>query len=328
MTYSSSIICLFAMLQAAVVSWNDPQGWAILKETIQKTPFSEVSKLRDRTFDMIVPGATNEYAFEVQPEKAFKVERLGPDKFRVIIINPEELVKRDLIVEYLPIGWQLNKIDSFKVLIVGKPNCRYNVRFSQWGVGELDLSKFDTSTYSVTYDLSNPQAILSIVRDGPGYTIERVPNSSVETQMRLRIKKKSGVQDLQTDWIAIPACKAVDSIERSAPPQVPPQQDPLREVNAMEFMVVKTKAISFCDDASGRFCTTLQVTVTNTGSKTIRCNQIWFYMKYQGNIVARAVHWVQLESGTSTSFQVSLIAASKPQDKWEYVHEKMDCFYK
>lgn len=312
-------------LYPSLVFANDPKGWTELKQTIEKTPFSDVSKLLGKTFELEVEGATKDYEFTVQPESAFKVERLESNKFRVTIINAEALVKRDLIVEYYPIGWNLKKIDPFKPVITGEANCLYNVVFSQTGVGELDLSKFDVD-YDVTYELSNPEAISSVTRAGKGYDIIRTASSTAESKIRLRIKKKVGDFNLQTDWIIIPICKSGNTQTQTTTPYTPVPTEPITP--AKDLLDLKISGISFCEESTGLYCSTLIITATNKGNSRVKCNKVWFYMKYDNKVVASDWAWVDLLVGQTHTFQVVLKAPYKPQNKWTYNIEKTDCYYK
>jgi len=326
MTYINSIVMpLILLFTSFFTAANDPEGWSALRETIEKTSFSEVSKLRDRTFDLVVPGGTNELQFGIEPENAFKVDRLAADKYRVTIINPQALVKTGLIVTYHPIGWWLKKKVPFKPNITGEASCLYEVVFSQSGVGELDLSKFDAD-YDVTYEISNSAAISSIKRHGKGYAIMRVPNASGETKIRLRIKKKSGDEDLQTAWINIPACKTESVVVTTPPIKTPPIiTEP--ENTPFDVLVLKTEGISFCEEPSGLYCSTLTIRATNTSSKTVRCNTIWFYMKDGNKTIASNSQWVELNAGKSTVFEVVLKSTYRPE-KFTFTNVKTDCFYK
>lgn len=321
----STLIILLLSLHSSLVFANDPKGWVELKQTIEKTPFSEVSKLLNKTFDLEVDGATNDYEFTVQPESAFKVERLESNKFRVTIINAEALVKRDLIVEYYPIGWNLSKIDPFKPVITGEANCLYNVVFSQTGVGELDLSKFDID-YDVTYELSNPDAVSSVSRAGKGYDIIRTASSTAESKIRLKIKKKVGDFNLQTDWISIPLCKSGSSQIPTTTIYTLIPTEPT--IPAKDLLDLKISGISFCEESTGLYCSTLTITATNTGNSRVKCNKVLFYMKYDNKIVASDSQWIDLLVGQTHTFQVVLKAPYKPQNQWTYDIEKTDCFYK
>lgn len=322
---SSTILILTLILQQSFVYANDPVGWKVLKETIEKTKFSDVSKLQDRSFDLVITGATNEYKFTVEPAKAFKVDRLSPDKFRVTITNPEALVNRtDLIVVYYPIGWQLKKDEIIDPIIEGETTCISNVIFRQTGVGELNLADFDAN-YDVTYELSNQPSVLSVTRAGKGYDIKRVNNSSTESKIRLKIKRKSGDFNLQTDWILIPTCETAINIDTPPITSIP---EPEQESNPTDILEVKIVGISFCEDASGQYCSTLQVTATNIGNRRVKCNTVWFYMKYADQVVASNSAWVDLLVGQSHSFQIVLKAPYKPENKWTYQIKKTDCFYK
>ena len=316
---------LIAALPAFFLSFgnvDDPIGWKLLKETIEKTKFSDISKLKDRTFDLEVPGGTDEYELSLEPKEAFKVERLSASKFRATIVNPKALIKEGLIVEYHPIGWNLRKKDAFKPQITGEANCLYNVIFSQPGVGDLDLSKFDNE-YDVTYELSNPSSVSSITRQGRGYDIVRAANSSAESKIRLHIKKKIGDFSLQTDWISIPACGGTQLPPKETTPDTPAEP----EESPKDLLDVKIDAISFCDD-NGQYCTTLDVIAKNIGSRRVRCNEIWFNMKYEGDIIASQSHWVDLNPGSSVRFQVILKSAFRPASKWTYNIRKTDCSFK
>jgi len=303
---------------------NDPKGWTALKQTIQNTRFDQVSNLLNRSFDLEVEGATKDYEFTVQPENAFKVELLELNKFRVTIINPEALVIREAIVEYYPIGWNLKKIDLFDIILTGEASCLYNVVFSQSGVGELDLSKLNAD-YDVTYELSNSESIFSVTRAGKGYDIVRIAKSTVESKIRLRIKKKNGDSNLQTEWITIPLCKTDNN---QIPPTIstPIPIEPTKP--AKDLLDVKISVESICEDATGQYCSTLQITATNKGTNRVKCNKVWFYMKYDNNVVASVSQWIDLLVGQTHTFQVVLKAPYKPQNKWSYEIEKTDCFYK
>lgn len=319
----SVLVVLILSFHSSLVLANDPKGWTALKQTIESTPFSKVSKLLNRTFDLEVEGATMDYEFTVQPESAFKVLRLESNKFRVTIINAEALVKRDLIVEYYPIGWNLKKVDLFKPVITGEASCLYNVVFSQPGVGELDLSKFDLD-YNVTYELSNPESVSSVTRAGKGYDIVRTASSTSESKIRLKIQKKMGESNLQTDWITIPLCKSGNTqpTTSTSPTPIEPTKP------AKELLSLKITGISFCEESTGLYCSTLTITAINTGSSRVKCNKVWFNMKYDGKVVASDWAWVDLLVGQTHTFQVVLKAPYKPQNQWTYDIEKTDCFYK
>jgi hypothetical protein len=321
----SAIILLLLSFTSSLVLAQDPKGWTNLKQTIEKTPFSEVSILLNRTFDLEVEGATQDYEFTIQPETAFKVERITSNKFRVTIINAEALVKRDLIVVYNSIGWNLKKIDSFIPNITGEANCSYNVIFSQPGVADLDLSKFGDD-YDITYELSNPESISSVKREGKGYDIIRNSKSSAESKIRLRIKKKNGDFNLQTDWITIPLCKS-NNTQISPPVTIPIPTEPSTPP-AKDQLSIKISHITFCENTTGEFCSTLDITATNIGNSNVKCNEVWFYMKYNNNIVAKDSTWIDLIAGQTTTFQIVLKAPNKPENKWTYQIEKRDCFYK
>lgn len=319
----SVLIVFMLTLHGSLAFANDPKGWATLKQTIEKTPFSEVSKLLNRTFDLEVEGATKDYVFTVQPESAFTIERIESNKFRVTIISAEALVKRDLIVEYHPIGWSLKKEDPFKPIITGEASCLYNVVFSQAGVGELDLSKFD-GDYDVTYELSAPETVSSVSRAGKGYDIVRTASSISESEIRLRIKKKIGDFNLQTDWIKIPLCKSGNT--QTPTTSTPTPVDP--EIPAKDFLDIKISGISFCQESTGLYCSTLAITATNKGNSRVKCNKVWFYMKYDNQVLASDWVWVDLLVGQTHTFDIVLKAAYKPQNRWTYNIEKTDCFYK
>ncbi len=320
----STIIVLILSFHSSLVFANDPKGWTGLKQTIQNTPFDQVSNLLNRSFDLEVEGATTDYEFTVQPKTAFKVERLESNKFRVTIIDPEALVIREAIVKYNPIGWNLKKIDPFDITLIGKANCLYNVIFSQPGVGELDLSKLDVD-YNVTYELSNPESIFSVTRAGKGFDIIRIAKSTEESKIRLIIKKKIGDSNLQTDWITIPLCKSDNT---QIPPNIPTIIPIEPTKPAIDLLKLKITGISFCEESTGLYCSTLTITATNTGNSRVKCNKVWFYMKYDNKVVASDSQWIDLLVGQTHTFQVVLKAPYKPQNQWTYDIEKTDCFYK
>lgn len=318
------------MFQPLLVAFNDPEGWDALMGAIKETPFSEVATLRGRTFNLVVPGATDAYELAVEPENAFKVERFGIKQFQVTIIDPEALVIRKLIVKYQPIGWRLKSRQVIDPSFTGKGNCSYNITFSQNGVGELDLPKYDVD-YDITCELSNKEAILSIKREGRGYAITRVRNSSAEAKVRLRIKEKAGGDDFLTDWVTIPTCGTAEAVQTPtytpAPPASPLSASPPLP-NPADLLDVTIASVSHCEDATGKLCATLHVTVSNKGSRTVKCNQIWFYMKDGDKIIASNSTWVSLDGGGSTSFDMDLKAPYQPQVTWGYSHKKTDCFYR
>ncbi|MBE9603146.1 hypothetical protein [Pedobacter sp. MC2016-24] len=323
----------FAFLITLFISffsgWNDPEGWSALKEAIEKTKLSEVSKLQGRTFDLVIPGGTIEYVFSVAPENAFKLERLGPDKFRLTITNPQALIKTGGFVNYHPIEWSLKNKNTFSPEIEGKATCLYEVIFSQVGVGELDLSKYEAN-YDITYEISNQTAISEIKRQGKGYSIMRVPNATGETKMRLRIKAKSGDENLQTGWINIPNC--ITDTPTPNPPTItqplPPQViNPPEIYAAADALVLKTEGISFCEESTGIYCATLTVKATNTSNRTARCNNIAFHM-YDGNrSIASTIKWVELNPGQNTIFEVVLKSTYRPQT-FTFRTFKTECIYR
>ena len=321
----STLIVFILCFHRSLVFADDPKGWTVLKQTIENTLFSDVTNLLNRTFDLEVEGATKDYEFTVQPESVFKVERLQVNKFRVTIIKPEALINRDLIVEYYPIGWNLKRLDHFKPVITGEANCLYNVVFSQSGGGELDLSKFDVD-YDVTYELSNPESVSSVKRAGKGYDIVRTVKTFTESKIRLKIKKKVGDFNLQTDWILIPVCNG-----KSTPISVvanPPTTVYVTDENPKDMLELKIDGISFCEESTGLFCSTLQIKATNKSQKRLRCNTVWFYMKYEGQIVIRESQWIELDGGQKYNFQVVLKAPYKPANKWTYEINKTECAFK
>ncbi|MDQ0968989.1 hypothetical protein QFZ20_004392 [Flavobacterium sp. W4I14] len=318
-------IALITMFFSIDVFANDPEGWKALKDAIEKTAFNDVSKLQGRTFDLVIPGGTNEYQLGVEPENAFRVERLAPDKFRLTVISPQALVKQGPLLSYHPIGWSLKKKDPFTISIEGAATCSYEVVFRQTGAGELDLSKFEAD-YDITYEISNQSAISSISRQGKGYLIMRVPNAQGETKMRLRMKKKSGDEDLMTGWIVIPACKTGEV------PLVPKPQDiPVTPSVAPEpasgMITLKTEGISFCQESTGLYCSTLTVKATNIGSRTVRCNSIWFHMIDGDTVIGKTQRWVELNAGQSTIFEVVIKSTYRPAS-FSFDWVKTDCFYK
>lgn len=310
---------------------NDPIGWDILKQTIEKTSFNDFSKLKNRSFDLKIIGATNEYNLKIRPEEAFKVERLTTEKFKVTIVNPDALIEKDLIYMYKNIGWELIKEEGLNVGIEGRTNCLYNVTFSQTGGNEFDLTKFEANPdYDFSYELSNPSSIASIARAGKGYDIIRQSNNISDSKIRLKINKKSTNSNFQTSWISIPNCKAETITIPLTELEPEPEPKPEPETEPSEFLDIKINGITFCNEPDGTFCSTLEIISQNNSSRRIKCNDVIFSMKDSSNnsIIAKTTQWIDLDSYGTHTFYVTLKSSFRPSGKWSYTISKTNCNYK
>ncbi|HEY9285918.1 MAG TPA: hypothetical protein VIP46_20885 [Pyrinomonadaceae bacterium] len=311
-----------------------------MTKAIGSTAFNDVETLRDRTFNLVVPGATMEDALSVTPADAFKVEHASPDTFRVTIVNPSALVDTPApnIQQYHPFKWKLilGGETRLKPAIEGLASCHYYIRFRQTGGGEIDLTKYDDS-YEVTWDLSNRAAIESVAREGSGLAVTRPAGSTDEARIRLRIKK-TGTIDLSTDWIPIQLCQSPRAVHTPTPAPTPtntptptprprptPEEDP--EPAPRDCFLIKDVSIEKCTDECGTFQITRTVVVTNTCKSRVRCNDMkWYLLDAGDRMVATAVHWVDLYGGDSTRFAVIL---KSPVDlpKFDLDQHKGSCFY-
>lgn len=333
MRFPLLVVVLMAILLPVLPQSIEPKGWSDLVEAIEKTNFTDVSTLRDRAFDLIVPGARKEDVLTVEPANAFKVDHPSPDRFKVTIVNPSALVYESApgVQEYHPFKWGLNTGGEKKLTpaFEGRASCRYHVRFRQTGGNEIDLSRFDDS-YEVTWEVSNPPAIASVERDGSGLSVIRSADSTSEASIRLRIKKKTGTFDIRTDWIAIQLCQSprpAITPEVVRPPEQPPEVVRPPETPPERCFQVKTVPVGTCDVECAGIRITNHVTVTNTCNRQVRCNDMTWSLLYGENTAAQYATWVELAGGTNTSFYVVLQAPVK-SFPFSVSSSNGSCFYR
>jgi hypothetical protein len=312
---------------------TDPIGWDVLVKTIDDTKQSELSSLLNRPFDLVVPGANPGDTLTLEPAEPFRVERTGPERFRVTIVDPSKLVAEGLLFKKRGIRWKvLRSFDggaNFGAAIEGQATCHYEVRFRQKDAAAIDLSKLNSS-YDVTWEFSNRSAVESSKREGPGLVITRHAGSTVETSVRLRIKRDAESLDVSTDWIAIPLCQ-IARAEPPSPPNPEPTSPPNNERPVEQCFRVDTKLIDTCDVKCGGIRLTSRVTVTNTCNRQVRCDDIRWSLVYGENLAAVAnetTRWVDLNGGDTTSFDIVLEASMKPSKYGIKLSSRGSCSFK
>ena len=318
------LFALAAVIMAApanVVAGAEPEGWQALVEALRATPLNDVESLRGRTFDLVVSDARPTDLLTVRPEAAFRVDRVSRETFRVTVVETDSLIQEGLLRRYRPIEWQLVQGGPamFDVGIEGRVSCRYFAEFKQKNADVIDLSKMG-SAYNVTWEVDNTAAIRSVTPEGIGLAILRRPDVNGEARIRLRLKAKTGPEDISSDWVAIPRCNLGSSQQ---PPVIiadPPQQP------AIDNIVIEVESISTCDDC-GTFFVTVNVKATNIGNRFVRCEGMTWSLVSNGTVLHRLDdYWVGLNPGGTTTYSVELQTTPRPA-QYSVQNTRGNCFY-
>lgn len=282
------ILGLFAIFLLALPAFAQtpaPTGWTSLLEALRTTPISDAAQLQGRAFDLSIPSTDRDDSLVLEPQEAFQLTPgASAGQFRVTILDPEKLIERGLLTRYRPISYRYVRrgIEDFGVAIEGSATCKYDVRFRQSGVGDLDLSQF-SAPYVVSYELAGEGEIQNVVRDGPGYTVTRVAGSSGPAGMRLQIKGPS--DDVRTDWIPIPSCSVPAVVPET--PVVP--VTPTTVTQCLQSTIVEATPCTTC----GELTVDLVTEFRNTCSRTVRCHAEWVLDRNGSNIARTAFDvWV------------------------------------
>jgi hypothetical protein len=174
------------------------------------------------------------------------------------------------------------------------------VQFKQKGGVDLHLDTIATE-YTVSWELSDSTTQGWIAREGSGLAIRRPPGS-VALDIRLHLSHKTNAEVIRSDWVKVPTCQVP-----SAPVIVSLPDPP-----AVDVMRLNTAITGACDLNCGGFRVMVEGYFENVGTRTVRCEQIrWFLTYGQTTAANTGDHWVQLNPGQKTTLKASLTASYK-----------------